>query len=225
MIGLKQLEGASLAILFCAGEKPSKVLIETVLKTVKKTKLYCADGGANYLKELGLIPDVLIGDMDSLDKGLLAEYKEGGTEVVCYPPEKDFSDTELAIERLILAGEKNLLLLGAMGGRLDHYYANLMLMASYGRRGIKLHLIDDSNFISYLDEGEYLIKKEEGYLSFFALKDSGIKLSLSGVKYPLKEALVPFGASLCLSNEFLTDAKVHFLEGDGVMILSEESVR
>lgn len=222
MIGLKRLEREPFAVLVCAGMAPSKALLEAVFNTVNKTRLYCADGGAGYLKALGLIPEVIVGDLDSVDEAVVNYYAQKGTKILPHPPEKDFSDTELALNYLIEAGEKNILLLGAMGGRLDHYFANLMLMASYGRRGIKLSLMDESNFICYLNKGEYKIEKEGGYLSFFALSDSGMRLSLSGVKYPLKSHLVPFGSSLCLSNEFLADALVHLESGDGVMVLSEE---
>lgn len=225
MIGLKQLENESFAILVCAGLPPSKTLLEHTLSSVKKTKLYCADGGARYLKGTTIIPDVIIGDMDSLEQSLIESYLNQGTEVITYPPEKDFSDTELALNHLIEEGEKKILLLGATGGRLDHYFANLMLMANYGRQGVTLSFIDDSNFISYLAKGCYEVIQESGYLSFFALSDEGMRLSLSGVKYPLYEHLVPFGASLCLSNEFISDAKVRLNSGDGVMILSEERVR
>ena len=89
---------------------------------------------------------------------------------------------------------------------------------------MNLHLLDEFNLISYIKKGEYLIPQvEDAYLSFFALGDAGLSLSLEGVKYLLNKKQLSFGSSLCLSNRFTEEcAKVEVFDGDGYMVLSKE---
>ena len=224
MIGLRQLENKKVAILICAGEMPSPTFLGDVLKTLCYTKLYCADGGAKYLYQSEFVPDVIIGDLDSLDKEIQDYFRVKDVSFLAFPPEKNFSDTELAIRTLVEENETDIILLGAMGGRMDHHLANLFLLDYFAKKGVRLYLLDEHNYITYLLEGEYKIKKENGYLSFFTSSQMGMCLSLSGVKYPLKNREVHFGSSLCLSNEFIEDvAKVEVVKGNSFLIISEEN--
>ena len=89
-----------------------------------------ADAGAGWLAALGRRPDLLVGDLDSVDSRLVDELAAAGVPIERHPPEKDASDTELALERAVAGGADRVVILGALGGaRIDHELANLLLLA------------------------------------------------------------------------------------------------
>lgn len=221
---LKQFLDREVAILVVAGIPPREAFLREVLRKLDYQRLYAADGGANILKEVDVLPDVIVGDLDSISSDSKAYYVDKGVRLETFPREKDFSDTELALDYLLKEGQKEVIVLGALGGRADHHLANTFLLPAFGRRGMNLHLLDESNLISYIKRGEYVIPQvENAYLSFFALGESGLSLSLEGVKYPLTKKQLPLGSSLCLSNRFTEEyARIEIFDGDGYAILSKE---
>ena len=221
---LKQFLDREVAILVVAGIPPRETFLREVLRKLDYQRLYAADGGANILKEVDVLPDVIVGDLDSISSDSKAYYVDKGVRLETFPREKDFSDTELALDYLLKEGQKEVIVLGALGGRADHHLANTFLLPAFGRRGMNLHLLDECNLISYIKRGEYVIPQvENAYLSFFALGESGFSLSLEGVKYPLTKKQLPLGSSLCLSNRFTEDyARIEIFDGDGYAILSKE---
>jgi thiamine pyrophosphokinase len=89
-----------------------------------------ADAGAHWLVAHGRRPDLLVGDLDSIEASLVEELAAAGTQVERHPSEKDASDAELALERAVAVGADRVVLVGALGGpRLDHELANLLLLA------------------------------------------------------------------------------------------------
>ncbi|MDR3119887.1 MAG: thiamine diphosphokinase [Clostridiales bacterium] len=110
----------------------------------------CADGGLRHLGALGrgglagaLMPDLILGDFDSADAALLERYRSAGTPIESHPADKDFTDTELAVERAAAVGCKTILVLGALGARIDHTAANLQLLYKYAMRGVRVALADE----------------------------------------------------------------------------------
>ena len=221
---LKQFLDREVAILVVAGIPPRETFLREALRKLDYQRLYAADGGANILKEVDVLPDVIVGDLDSISSDSKAYYVDKGVRLETFPREKDFSDTELALDYLLKEGQKEVIVLGALGGRADHHLANTFLLPAFGRRGMNLHLLDEFNLISYIKRGEYVIPQvENAYLSFFALGESGLSLSLEGVKYPLTKKQLSLGSSLCLSNRFTEDyARIEIFDGDGYAILSKE---
>src|ERR671911_857583 len=89
-----------------------------------------ADGGAAALNRLSRHPDLLVGDLDSADAGLVARLEAEGAEIQRHPADKEATDTELAVVAALAAGATEVVILGALGGRrLDHELANLLLLA------------------------------------------------------------------------------------------------
>ena len=115
------------ACTFCNGRLRNPTKVKQIAKDCDL--LIAADGGAKYLIDIGLTPQVIIGDMDSVDPDI--RKNNGGIEHIRYPEAKDKSDTELATEYALGRGCKQVILLAATGGRLDHTLGNIALLASY----------------------------------------------------------------------------------------------
>src|SRR3990170_7317617 len=101
-----------------------------------------ADGGAASLERIRRHPQLLIGDLDSADAGVVERLEREGTRVERHPVDKEASDTELAVEAAFAAGATEVTLLGATGGeRLDHELANLLLLADASLAGRNLSAV------------------------------------------------------------------------------------
>src|SRR6185503_5132730 len=103
--------------------------------------IIAADSGAGWVVSRGALPDIVIGDMDSIDPELLRRLTDDGAAVEAHPAEKDASDAELAVGRAVAAGADEIVILGGLrGARLDHELANLLLLADPRWQGIDLRI-------------------------------------------------------------------------------------
>ena len=183
--------------------------------------IICADGGLNYIDSLHIMPDLIVGDFDSVDKNLLLKYQNVKTRK--FLPEKDFTDTELAIEEAINYGYKDIVIFGATGTRLDHTMANIMLIERYIKSDINIKIVDDNNYIQILNKNITLNKKEGYYLSIVPITDYIEGLTLKGLKFPLNNVKVNRGSTLCISNEVIdTRAEIQITNGIGLLFLSRD---
>lgn len=168
------------------------------------------DGGIATAQARGVDCDVLIGDFDSLG------YRPRGA--VVHPPEKDFTDLELALSHANgVDAEAEMLIFGATGGRLDMTLQNVYLL----RRYKQARLISKGGDVRYMGPGHFELEKEgHDYLSFIPLVET--ELSLSGVKYPLDNRIVPVGGSLTVSNEWEGIARITVHSGEVIALRVKE---
>ena len=183
--------------------------------------LICADGGYHYADQAKIVPDLIIGDFDS------AEYpSDKAKNVISVPVEKDDTDTMLCVKKALKLGYKDLVILGGIGGRLDHTYANIQTLAYAAGRGARAVLRDSFNEVHLLLPGTYTFPGFDGKLSLFAYSEEVSGLSIHGVHYPLENACIdqffPIGTSNEITGPF---AEVSFSEGILLMILSKEEKR
>lgn len=183
--------------------------------------IICADGGLNYLDSMNIVPDLIVGDFDSADISLLKKYKD--IKIKKFLPEKNFTDTEIAIEEAVALGYKEIIIFGATGTRLDHTMANILLIEKYIKKGINIRIVDNNNYIQILNEDISLNKKEGYYLSIIPITENIEGITLKGFKYPLENVKVNRGSTLCISNE-ITDAKaqIQIKNGIGLLFLSRD---
>lgn len=178
-----------------------------------------ADFGATFLLNHGIIPQIAIGDFDSTFPKTMEKLKNAVTEIRCFPPQKDYTDTQLAVKVALTEFQADQInLFGATGGRLDQLLSNLMfpLMAEFQAVIPKLVIIDQQNEMRYYLPGKYEIRKRPGmkYLAFVNLT-AVTGLTLPDEKYKLQnfDAKIPISWS---SNEF--DGLVnHFSFDSGVV--------
>ena len=167
-----------------------------------------ADSGLVHAQRFGLIPNEILGDFDSVDSALVKQYQNFQGEITQYPPRKDYTDTELAIEAAMeKAGHTGeIWILGGTGSRIDHSLANVTLLKQPTDAGVRCRLLDGHNTVQMVKAPAVLdVEKEEGmrYISLIPMFGDVAGVTLEGFLYPLQDALLPSGRSLGISNELL----------------------
>lgn len=166
-----------------------------------------ADGGARKAADLGRVPDVVIGDGDSLAPAEQAELRRLGAEVLLFPAEKDESDTELALREAIARGGDEIVVLGALHGRrFDHAIANVTLLALRELEGRDVRLVDDDVTVRLVGRfdgpDEATISGRPGDLVSLLPIDASVDgIVTSGLRYRLQGEALRIGPSRGLSNE------------------------
>ncbi len=182
------------------------------------------DGGARHLEAVNISPGIVLGDFDSIPEPLLESYKKSGLELMAFPPEKNMTDSHLAVDVAIKRGCMELLLFGVTGSRLDHTLSNIFLLSYIESRGALGKIIDDNNTMFLAAEQTTVVHGKPGQiLSLVAISDIVKGITLAGLKYPLQDATLHRYQSLGVSNEFVTDtAVVNKSSGDLLIILSKD---
>ncbi len=155
-----------------------------------------ADSGLDTARKLDISPDMIVGDMDSVTRASLDEAY--GKKILVSPPEKDDTDTMLAISQAEKMGAENIVIVGGGGGRADHWLSNIFMLESLASRGITAEMVDGINRIRVVEDGEYVIRSN-GYFGLLALEDSVV--SVVGCKYPLTNAILTRRRPYAVSNE------------------------
>lgn len=159
-----------------------------------------ADAGYRTCRELGIVPDLLLGDFDSM------EQPEDFANIHRSPVEKDDTDTMLAVETGLEQGCGEFYLYGGTGGRrLDHTLANLQTLLYLRRRGARGYLYDNDFVWTVIENETIRVDKtvEWGLLSVFCLGDRARGVTETGVQYPLQGAELTAEFPLGVSNHIL----------------------
>lgn len=178
--------------------------------------IIAADSGYLAARDCGIIPDVFVGDFDSLLKEEVSAAK-----IISLNPVKDKTDTQEAIDYAVSQGVKFITIVGALGNRFDHTLANVHLLKYAKNFDIFAEIVDINTYITLADN-ELSIKKKDGFcISLLPLTDC-FGVSVSGVFYPLDNADMPIGNPYGISNEFTDDfAKISVKSGELLVILSK----
>ena len=182
-----------------------------------------ADAGLEVLRPLHISPNAVVGDLDTVDKKVLEEYQnQPDIEFEIHKPEKDETDTELALLTAARQGCEAVDILGALGGRMDHAIGNIQLMYQFFCQGMEVIISDARNRL-YLLGGHKVFHREEvygKYISFLPMTETVEGLTLRGFKYPLQRRTIGLGTSLCISNELKREEGILELER-GVLLCVE----
>jgi len=208
-------------LIICSG---SIVDYTYILKYFEKSDfIICADGGAQHLKKLGILPHVLVGDFDSISESDFDSLIKSGVEVIKFPAQKDTTDTELAVQLAIERGCEEVILLGATGTRLDHTMANVFLLRILLEAGKKGILADEHNEIEMINKNISLVREKDINISLVPVGGRVTGVTTEGLYYPLKDATLEFGTTWGVSNEFSEDmAGVTIKEGLLLVIKSKD---
>jgi len=160
--------------------------------------IVCADSGYDSAKELGIIPDLVIGDMDSI-----VSTVQSGPEIITAPVQKDETDSMLCVDILAERGYNEILLFGALGGRPDHSFANITLLLYAAKKGIHLEIVHESAHLFIIDSRAEISGKKGDTFSLFALGGDAHGITTTGLFYPLNNETLYTDNPRGVSNEFL----------------------
>ena len=157
-----------------------------------------ADGGYNNAKRLGIHSNILLGDLDSIGEASI----DKDTEVIKVPAEKDFTDTQFAIETAISRGANEIIIIGGLSGRLDHTLSNLSILEDLSARRVHALITDGNNRVRFINSTSTLIARSAyKYLSIILASENAKGVSIEGCKYPLKNAKLDRRLQYAVSNE------------------------
>ncbi len=196
--------------LYCAGEYYDGFI------TPREGDIKVAvDGGFKLCESLGITPDCIIGDFDSL--GSVPQ------NAIVLPREKDDTDTLAACKRYLSAGIKRFYLLGAVGGRDEHTFANIQLLKFLAERGAQGFMFANNRSFTAIKDCEVTFCEEyTGYISVFSLSDK-TGVSIKGLKYELDGATLSSSYPLGVSNEFTgRSAKIRAVGGTLLLIFDRK---
>lgn len=181
------------------------------------------DGALEITHRLGLKPDYIVGDFDTVNQELLKFYDED--IILRHPPEKDQTDTELAIETALNAGCNSLVFFGATGSRLDHSLGNIFLLESLLSRGIEAEILNENNKL-YLKKCGFTLKRKKArgdFVSLLPLTETVEEVTLRGFKYPVEQLTFYRERTLGISNEITEEeATVEFSKGIFIVVESRD---
>ena len=150
-----------------------------------------ADGGADFLLERNIVPQVLIGDLDSISVNSLDVLKKS-TEILQFPKEKDKTDGELALDYCISEHYDSATMINAVNGRLEHSLANIFLIENFVQKGLSLHFFNKENEIFVLNGSDQieLACRKGAEISLIPLSEQ-VKIEIiNGFKYPLQNEIL-----------------------------------
>lgn len=173
----------------------------------KPELVIAVDKGMEYMKGLHWLPDIILGDYDSVSPEILREYEQQHIRKLQYPPEKDYTDLHLAIETAIECSAKEICILAGTGTRMDHTLTNMGLLMSCMMREIPAQLVDAHNRIRLIHRPLTMKKQEQygTYVSLVPYSQEVTGVTLTGFQYPLKDATLTLGISLGVSNVILEE--------------------
>jgi thiamine pyrophosphokinase len=181
-----------------------------------------ADSGVEHALALGRHVDLVIGDFDSADPTAVDAAVAGGAEVRRYPAEKDQSDLELALGAARERGARRVTVVGGSGGRLDHFLANALLLASPAYADIEIEALVGDARITVIHERARLSGAPGDLCSLLAVGGPARRVRTTGLRYPLDgEDLLP-GSTRGLSNEFIEPVATVTLEHGAVLAVQPD---
>ena len=197
------------------------VLEKSFIKEIRSAQYVIGvDRGAYWLIVNKITPDIAIGDFDSVSLQELKEIKKRVKTIKKYPPEKDATDMELAVDHAVSLHPKEVIIYGAIGTRVDHTMGNIHLLERLHEAGV----IRDSNNEVRIISGRTTVKKDARYLyiSFLSITET-VEVTLSGFFYDVTRTSIRRGQTLGISNEICEDeATINIHSGKALVIWSRD---
>jgi thiamine pyrophosphokinase len=205
-------------VIFANGQLTQPELLRRRLRPTDT--IFCADGGTMHALALGLIPQVIVGDLDSLPADVAAAMEAKGVSIYRHPLRKDETDLELAFRLALTHNPAEIMLVTVLGGRLDQMLANILLLTRPEYASVQISLVDGLQWATIIrpDQSIELTGQPGDTLSLIPLTASVTQVNLSGVEWPLHEATLWFGSTYSISNSFIGSG-VKLAIGTGLALL------
>ena len=184
-----------------------------------KKYIYCADGGLKYALDIGVVPLEIWGDLDSIDNSLVEKAKSLGSKVIQFDPRKDFTDGELVLSELVKKDFDKIIVLGGLGGRIDHLLTNLNLLFKFDN----IIFVDEKEIIFRADNNSEITWHKDKTISFIPMSDIVEEITLIGFEYPLNNYTVHRGETICTSNIIRSEkAVIKFKKGKLLAVIENK---
>lgn len=179
----------------------------------------CADGGANHAFKLDLIPQLIIGDMDSISAEVMQFYSQKKVEIKRFSAEKNKTDTELALDYALALNEVDrVIVMAAVGDRVDHTWANVYLLSKGAPKGKSCAIVESNCRIYFVDKTLSLKGKPGDIVTILPFGSVAEGVTLEGFRYPLQKGKLIGASSLGVSNE-LIDQKAQINVNKGCLLV------
>ncbi len=210
-------------LIITGGAIDYEVLINAY-KNGKFNNVIAVDKGLEAVEKLNIVPNLIIGDFDSVNKKILERYEKQGIKIVKLNSEKDFSDTHMALKSAIELKSEYVCIVGALGNRMDHAIANIHVLKEMLDNKIRCIILDKNNEIELISKGISEVEKSiYKYVSLFPLTTKTTGITLEGFKYPLKNATLEIGHSIGVSNEIIDNiGKIKIKKGILILMKSKD---
>lgn len=205
-------------LLFANGDPLDGAMVRRAIAACADPCIVAADGGALVAEFYGYTPQIIIGDMDSLDEAHLARYAALGAQIQRHPAEKDETDLELALMWCAEHACDPILIVGALGGRLDQLLANIYLLAHPALSGHDVQIVAGDQRARLLTPGTHSIDGAPGdTLSLLPVGGTVENIHTDGLYYPLTGEALTFGPARGVSN-VLTEGRAQVRFGGGLLL-------
>ena len=203
-------------IIFANGAVPQA----TQIPLQPEAWVIAADGGARHCLKLGIMPQVVIGDFDSLTAAETNQLEAAGTRLIRHPADKDETDLELALDCALQQGASQVTCYGMLGGRWDMSFANLLLLAAPRYAHLRCRVVAGDTEAHILHAGQTLeLRGQPGdTVSVVPLHGAARGLTYHGLQWPLQNATLPFGSPRGVSNR-MTDSTAQITLKEGVVVV------
>jgi thiamine pyrophosphokinase len=206
------------ALIFANGDANDGVMVRRALAAAVDPLVIAADGGARVAQSFGLPIEVVIGDFDSLDETEVAALRGKGARIEQFPPEKDATDLELALNYAAEQDAAWIRIIGGVGDRLDQTLSNLYLLALPALAGKDVRIVAGKQEAWLLQPGEHLVRGAPGdTLSLLPAGSAVQGVRTENLFYPLRGETLLFGPARGVSNVMVTDV-ARIWVGDGVLL-------
>ena len=183
------------------------------------------DGGLRHAVRLGIAPDVIVGDLDSVDGAQLASAIAAGVVVERHDVDKDATDWELALHHVRKAGYRSVVIVGGGGGRLDHLVANALTLASgdYSDLHVVWHIGPATVRVARPGSAVEIQGRRGDTVTLLAVGGEATGVTTSGLRWPLVDGVLPSGSSLGVSNELIEEEATITTAAGTLLIIHERA--
>ena len=208
------------AAIFLNGSPDSSSLLRRVAG--RSDLIVAADGGARYALEAGVVPDLVVGDMDSLGEDLAREVQRRGASLERHPVRKDEMDGQLAVLAARERGASVADLLCAVGGGLGAHFAVPHILLAAERMGLCSTIVADQGRIFVIEAGSRTLRGDpRDSISIFPLSGPATGITLEGMEYPLENAILEPGDTLGFHNELIGSEAMVSVEEGALLVVHE----
>ncbi|MDR1067189.1 MAG: thiamine diphosphokinase [Clostridiales bacterium] len=204
------------AIIFAGADFNGKVNIGTEL-------IICCDSGLRHARALGLTPDYIVGDMDSVDPDTLNFYESRGVPVMRYSAKKDMTDLEIAVKLALDKNVSGITVFGALNGRLDHVLGSIHALVPALSAKTPAVLEGENERVTLTDGISAVSARKGTIISMFPLTSAVLGVTTRGFEYPLNDGALTIGSARGLSN-VLTEDKAEISVKEGILVIIENKM-